>query len=50
MINLAEAIGRALMTAVNQPRSNYNDGLKRYCEIEFGKDSKRIYESLTRID
>jgi len=42
MINLANAIGRVMMTAVNLPRSTNtkDDAMRLYAETEFRKDDQ----------
>lgn len=48
MTNIAETIGRVMMTAVRLPRPT-NDreiGFRKYAETEFGKDSAYAYDCL----
>jgi len=48
MTNLANAIGRVMMTAVRLPRSTTvrEEGFRKYAETEFRKDSAYVYDCL----
>lgn len=48
MTNLANAIGRVMMTAVRLPRPTTvkEEGFRKYAETEFRKDSAYVYDCL----
>jgi len=48
MTKIAEALGRVMMTAVRLPRSTTarEEGLRKYAETEFRKDSAYVYDCL----
>ena len=48
MTNLANAIGRVMMTAVRLPRlrNEKEAGLRKFAEIEYKKDSAYVYDCL----
>jgi len=49
MINIANTIGRVMMTAVKLPRSSSTlkeDGLRKFAETEYRKDSAYVYDCL----
>jgi hypothetical protein len=48
MTNIADAIGRVMMTAVRLPRPSNNQeaGFRKFAETEFGKDSAYAYDCL----